>query len=70
MITRKTMQILALDIAIHCGWAVTDTIFGVWDLTPKRDESSGMRLIRLEAKLGEIVESQRTELKFTLMVFI
>ena len=52
------MKILALDLATHCGWAISNSIFGVWDLTPKRDESIGMRLIRLRAKLKEIVESE------------
>lgn len=52
------MKILALDIATHTGWAVSRTIYGVWDLTPKRDESSGMKLIRMRAKLKEVIESE------------
>ena len=47
-------NILALDVATHCGWA-TATASGVWDLSIKRDESSGMRLIRFKAKLLEIL---------------
>lgn len=46
-------MILALDPATKCGWA-TDTAYGVWNLLPKRDESKGMRLIRLKAKLKEV----------------
>src|SRR5690606_20066362 len=29
---------------------------GTWNLTPRRDESKGMRLIRLQAKLNELRE--------------
>lgn len=54
-------KILALDIATHCGWALgrLDSIYGVWDLSPKRDESAGMRLIRFRSKLKEIIESEK-----------
>jgi Holliday junction resolvasome RuvABC endonuclease subunit len=56
------VKILALDVATHCGWAISNTIYGVWDLTPKRDESMGMRLIRFRAKLNEIVASEKIDL--------
>lgn len=49
------MKILALDVATKTGFA-TATGSGVWDLTPKRDESKGMRLIRFKKKLMEIHE--------------
>ena len=52
------LRILALDPAIHCGWAISRSVYGVWDLTPKRDESIGMRLIRLRAKLNEVIQSE------------
>lgn len=55
------MKILALDVATHCGWAISSTVYGVWDLTPKRDESSGMRLIRLKSKLRTIIESEKID---------
>jgi len=53
------MKILALDPATACGWAYMDTdgefhTSGVWDLSIKRDESRGMRLIRFKSKLIEI----------------
>ena len=55
-------KILALDIATHCGWAInvseTSNIYGVWDLSPKRDESAGMRLIRFRSKLNEVIERE------------
>lgn len=52
----KVLKILALDVATHCGWAYSGDFraSGVWDLTPKRDESKGMRLIRFDAKLREL----------------
>jgi len=50
------MKILALDLATHTGWAHSCGLSGTWDLSVKRDESSGMRLMRLRAKLNEIVE--------------
>lgn len=55
------MRILALDPAAKCGWAYrprTDApiVSGTWDLSTRRDESAGMKLIRLEAKLNEIAE--------------
>ncbi len=55
-------KILALDVATHCGWAVDRSIYGVWDLTPKRDESAGMRLIRFRYKLKEIIAKENIEL--------
>lgn len=48
------MKILALDPATKCGFAHSCGISGTWDLTPKRDESAGMRLFRLRGKLNEI----------------
>ena len=48
------MNILALDPATHCGFAHSCGLSGVWDLSVRRDESSGMRLIRLRGKLDEI----------------
>lgn len=48
------MRILAIDPASKCGWAHSSGASGVWDLSVRRDESSGMRLIRLAAKLREI----------------
>jgi len=55
------MNILALDVATHCGWASKNGS-GVWDLSIKRDESAGMRLIRFKAKLKEITEIEDVDL--------
>ena len=54
-------NILALDVATHCGWA-TNTASGVWDFSIKRDESSGMRLIRFKSKLAEIIKLEKINL--------
>ena len=56
------LRILALDPATHCGYAINHRLYGVWDLTAKRDESVGMRLIRLRAKLNEILISEKINL--------
>lgn len=59
------MRILALDPASRTGWCVVDGSFiasGTWDLSVRRDESSGMRLIRLRAKLNEIHQEKNVEL--------
>jgi Holliday junction resolvasome RuvABC endonuclease subunit len=58
----KTLKILALDVATHCGYAISKDLYGVWDLTPKRDESIGMRLIRFRAKLNEIIATEKINL--------
>jgi Holliday junction resolvasome RuvABC endonuclease subunit len=55
-------NILALDPATHCGWAVSRQVYGVWNLSAKRDESAGMRLIRLRSKLHEIIPAENINL--------
>ena len=64
-VNNSSYRILALDPATHCGYAISRELYGVWDLTPKRDESAGMRLIRFRSKLCSIIESE----KITLVVF-
>lgn len=49
------MNILAIDPATVTGWAHSNGASGTWDLSVRRDESSGMRLIRLRGKLNEIL---------------
>jgi Holliday junction resolvasome RuvABC endonuclease subunit len=51
------VKILALDPATHCGFAHSDGASGTWDLTPRRDESAGMRLLRLRGKLNELLKT-------------
>jgi Holliday junction resolvasome RuvABC endonuclease subunit len=48
------MRILAIDPASILGWAISNEIYGTWDLTTRKDESMGMKLLRLEAKLKEV----------------
>ena len=50
-------HILALDPATRCGWAHSAGLSGVWDLSIKRDESGGMRIIRFVSKLQEVVDA-------------
>lgn len=47
------MNILAIDPATKCGWAHSSGNSGTWDLSVRRDESKGMRLLRLRGKLTE-----------------
>lgn len=48
------LRILALDPATQCGWAHSAGASGTFDLSVRRDESAGMRLLRLRGKLEEI----------------
>jgi len=54
-------NLLALDIATKTGWA-TSTSSGVWNLTPKRNESKGMRLISFKGKLKMIFDVEEIDL--------
>lgn len=56
------IKILSIDPATHCGWAINRSLYGVWDLTHKRDESVGMRLIRFRSKMTEIIKSENINL--------
>jgi Holliday junction resolvasome RuvABC endonuclease subunit len=60
--SKRGFKILALDPATHCGYAISKELYGVWNLTAKRDESAGMRLIRLRSKLMEIIPSEHINL--------
>jgi Holliday junction resolvasome RuvABC endonuclease subunit len=54
-------NVLALDVATTTGWC-TRTASGTWTLTPKKDESKGMRLIRFTSKLREICGMEQIDL--------
>lgn len=56
--------VLALDIATVTGWC-TKTASGIWDFTPKKNESKGMRLVRFKAKVEELCALE----KITLIAF-
>lgn len=51
------MPVLALDPATVTGWALSPLLSGTWDLTLKRDESIGMKFLRLRAKLNELYDN-------------
>ena len=53
----SSLNILALDLGTTTGWAHSNGASGTWDLSIRRDESSGMRLLRFEAKLLEIINT-------------
>lgn len=59
------MNILALDPATKCGWAHSSGPSGTWDLSIRRDESGGMRLVRFVGKLEEV----KANLGIDLVVF-
>ena len=56
------MNILAIDPGTKCGFAHSCGLSGTWDLSVRKDESSGMRLIRLRGKLDEIKSSVGVDL--------
>ena len=55
------MNILALDIATTTGWK-TKTASGVWNLKQKKDDSTGMKLVRLKSFLKELIELENIDL--------
>lgn len=55
------MKILALDPGTHFGWALDKNIYGVWNFTTRRDESSGMKLIRFKVQLNEICKIENID---------
>jgi Holliday junction resolvasome RuvABC endonuclease subunit len=66
VIPKATKEIiLSLDIATKVGWAVSESIYGLWDLSIKKDESGGMKLIRFRSKLREFFKEHQV----TLVVF-
>lgn len=56
------IKIFAIDPASKLGWAVSRDIYGTWDLSTRKDESMGMKLLRLRAKLEEVKELQNPDL--------
>ena len=50
----KKLKIFAIDPASILGWAISNTEYGTWDLRTRKDESMGMKLLRLKAKLNEV----------------
>lgn len=52
-----THKILSIDPATTCGWALSPDLYGTWNLKTRKDESWGMKLIRLRGKLVEIYQA-------------
>lgn len=53
----KDLKILAIDPATQCGFAHTCGAHGTWDLSVRKDESNGMRLVRFEGKIYEVLHN-------------
>lgn len=54
------MRLLGIDPGTHCGYAVIDGAHitsGVWDLSTRRHEGGGMRFLRLQVYLTEILKT-------------
>jgi|SRR5215217_361902 len=49
----SNVNILAIDQASNCGWA-SKNASGVWNFNTRKDESSGMKMLRFRAKLKEV----------------
>lgn len=54
------MNILGIDPGTSCGWAVVGEggvcmLSGVWDLRPRRHEGGGMRYLRLQSYLLQVL---------------
>ncbi|MFP4025776.1 MAG: hypothetical protein ACLFVR_14730, partial [Thiohalospira sp.] len=56
------LKILAIDPASKLGWAISSKLYGEWDLITRKDESMGMKLIRLRSKLQEIYNNHPFDL--------
>lgn len=54
-------RVLGIDPGTACGWALLDNsarvASGTWDLSVRRNESEGMRFVRLERQLNEVLDS-------------
>lgn len=61
-VNMSKIKILAIDPASTLGWALSNTEYGLWDLKTRRDESMGMKLLRLKAKLDEIHELEKIDM--------
>lgn len=47
------LNILAIDQASNCGWKSPNS-YGCWDFKTRKDESSGMKMLRFRSKLQEV----------------
>ena len=61
----SSIKILSLDVASVTGWAVSRLEYGTWDFKTRKDESMGMKLVRLRSKLDEF----KNLMDFNLIVY-
>lgn len=54
-------NVLAIDPGTKCGWAHGSGRSGVWDLSVKRFESSGLRYVKLRRRLLDLLDVERTD---------
>jgi Holliday junction resolvasome RuvABC endonuclease subunit len=55
----QEMNVLALDLGTHTGWAIRRNgvvVSGTWHFTPGRYEGGGMRFLRFRKQVGEALE--------------
>lgn len=50
------VRVLALDLGTKCGWAISAHESGVWNLSPRRFEGSGMRFVTFRQNLRKVLE--------------
>lgn len=53
---------IGIDPGTKCGWAVLDEqgvrlASGTWDISPRRHEGGGMRFVRLDRYLSELLDT-------------
>jgi len=60
-IPKPKINVLAIDQASNCGWC-TKNAYGVWDFNTRKDESSGMKMLRFRAKLTEVCQIESINL--------
>lgn len=61
----KKNKVLALDLATRTGWCFEDhryLAYGEWDLSFKKDESPGMRIVRFMSKLTELLDGVKPDI--------
>lgn len=55
------VRVLGIDPGTACGWAVLDSgvrvVGGTWDLSVRRGESEGIRFLRLETQMLEVLRT-------------
>ena len=49
--------IIAIDPATQCGWATSRSVYGVWNLKVRPDQSQGFKLLRFRAMLDDVCQA-------------